>query len=115
MAGKTSTVVATSQTNNALKKACRHAKKAYKKAIEKAAEKNAKEEAALQSEIRAETTIDLGEKRMHEWVAQEIAEQQAYWSLSVEQRKAVNPDYTEFPLVWRDGEEIDRLMDYWTE
>ncbi|CAJ0543903.1 Ff.00g039840.m01.CDS01 [Fusarium sp. VM40] len=115
MAGKTSTVVATSQTNNVSKKARRHAKKAYEKAIEKAAEKNAKDKATSQREIRAEATVDLEEKRRREWVARTIAEQQAYWSLSVEQGKALNPNYVEIPHVLNDGEEIDRLLDDWSE
>lgn len=139
MAYKVSTAVATSQSNNASIKALRHAKKANKKATEKAAE-NAKETAASQSESRAEASIDLDENvdiyaienRIHEKAAQRVADQKAYWNLSVEELKAVDPNYgkcyvfldhiesllvvqVEFQPVWSDSEEIDRLMNYWTE
>lgn len=132
MADKAPTVVATSQSNNASKKALRHAKKAKKKATETA---------ASQSESRAETAIDLDEKvdiyaiekRIHEKAAQRVADQKAYWNLLVEEFKADDPNYgkcdvflnlvesllmvhvVEFQPVWSDSEEIDRLMNYWTE
>jgi hypothetical protein len=140
MADKASTVVATNQPKNTSKKAHRHAKKANKKATEKAAE-NSKETATSQSESRAETAIDLDEnvdihaieKRTHEKAAPRVADQQAYWNLTVEERKAVGPDYSkcdvfldlvellpmvhivEFQPLWSDSEEIVRLMDYWME
>ncbi|KAI6754845.1 hypothetical protein HG530_012597 [Fusarium avenaceum] len=92
MADKAPTVVATSQSNNASKKALRHAKKAKKKATETA---------ASQSESRAETAIDLDEKvdiyaiekRIHEKAAQRVADQKAYWNLLVEEFKADDPNY----------------------
>ncbi|KAG5655691.1 hypothetical protein KAF25_009190, partial [Fusarium avenaceum] len=114
--------VATSQSNIASKKALRHAKTANKKAMEKAAE-NAKETAASQNESGAEAAIDLDEnvdiyaieKRIYKKSAQRVADQEAYWNLSVEELKAVGPNHVEFQPVWSDSEEIDRLMNYWTE
>ncbi|KAM0433718.1 hypothetical protein ACHAQK_009154 [Fusarium lateritium] len=55
------------------------------------------------------------EMRIQEKVTNTIAEQRAYWDMSVERRKATNPNYMEITHGLTDDPIIDQLMDYWED
>ncbi|KAM0265504.1 hypothetical protein ACHAPA_007653 [Fusarium lateritium] len=130
--------VAVAQPKTTSRKARRHARKARSKA---AAQRNIQPKSVIQPEkffqperfiqlesvTRPESVTSSGdesddmeemeemEMRIQEKVTNTIAEQRAYWDMSVERRKATNPNYMEITHGLTDDPIIDQLMDYWED
>ncbi|KAM0187795.1 hypothetical protein ACHAPI_010946 [Fusarium lateritium] len=129
MASKPFTAVAVAQPKTASRKTRRHARKASAKA---AAQRNIQPKSVIQPEkfiqldsvTRPESVtssddesddMEEMEMRIEEKVTHAIAEQRAYWDMSVERRKAINPNYMEITHGLTDDPIIDQLMDYWED
>ncbi|SPJ79902.1 uncharacterized protein FTOL_08293 [Fusarium torulosum] len=55
------------------------------------------------------------EEKIMEAAARHGERQEAYWNMSVEERKAADPYYMEIEHEITNDEIIDRLMNYWEE